>query len=233
MTEDGTSGWEARCLLRAARSGTLATVTAEGQPFASLITPATAPDLSILLLLSALSEHTRHLKADPRCAVMVAGPPEGANPQNAPRLTVTGTAEMIDDLGLKERWVMLHPYAAFYADFDDFSIWRVRPMGALYVAGFARAMRLRQAVLLPDAEAIATVAEAERDIMQHCNDDHADALTRIAHRAGHRGHGWQMIAVDVDGFDLLQDEHPVRIAWSAPVSSPAGVREELIRLARG
>ena len=29
-----------------------------GQPFASLVTPACAPDLSLLLLLSDLSEHT-------------------------------------------------------------------------------------------------------------------------------------------------------------------------------
>ena len=58
---------ESRRLLRAARAGTLAT-SAKGQPFASLVTPACAPDLSVLLLLSSLSEHTRHLVADPRCS---------------------------------------------------------------------------------------------------------------------------------------------------------------------
>ena len=67
-------GWEARRLLRAARVGTLASA-ADGQPFASLVTPACAPDLSLLLLLSDLSEHTRHLRAEPRCSVLVAGPP--------------------------------------------------------------------------------------------------------------------------------------------------------------
>ena len=64
--------WEARRLLRAARVGTLASA-ADGQPFASLVTPACAPDLSLLLLLSDLSEHTRHLRAEPRCSVLVAG----------------------------------------------------------------------------------------------------------------------------------------------------------------
>src|SRR6202035_4843301 len=39
---------QARRLLRAARVGTLAT-SAGGQPFASLVTPACAPDLGILL----------------------------------------------------------------------------------------------------------------------------------------------------------------------------------------
>ncbi len=141
--------WEARKLLRAARVGTLATV-ADGQPFASLVTPACAPDLSLLLLLSDLSEHTRHLRAEPRCSVLVAGAPEDANPQTAPRVTVTGLAERIVDPALKARYLAVHPYAALYADFGDFSLWRIRPLGGLYVGGFARAARLRAAELTPD-----------------------------------------------------------------------------------
>ena len=100
---------EARRLLRAARVGTLAT-TADGQPFASLVTPATAPDLSLLLLLSDLSEHTRHLRAEPRCSVLVTGSPEAANPQTAPRVTVTGLAECLADAGpLQPRYLAIHP----------------------------------------------------------------------------------------------------------------------------
>jgi hypothetical protein len=62
---DPSPAWEARRLLRAARVGTLASV-ADGQPFATLVTPACAPDLSLLLLLSDLSEPTPHLRAEPR-----------------------------------------------------------------------------------------------------------------------------------------------------------------------
>src|SRR5919202_1607108 len=87
---------EARCLLRGARAGTHATATA-GQPFAALVTPACAPDLSVLLFLSTLSEHTRHLRAEPRCALMVQGVADGPNPQTAPRVTVTGLAEPAPD----------------------------------------------------------------------------------------------------------------------------------------
>src|SRR5580658_6830374 len=99
--------WTARKLLRAARAGTLASST-DGQPFASLVTPACAPDSSVLLLLSDLSEHTRHLRAEPRCAVMVAGEATDRNPQTAPRVTVTGLAERIDDAALKARWLAVH-----------------------------------------------------------------------------------------------------------------------------
>jgi putative heme iron utilization protein len=224
--------WAARKLLRAARSGTLATAM-EGQPFASLVTPATAPDGAVLLLLSSLSEHTRHLRTEPRCAVMVMGPPDGPNPQTAPRVTVTGIAEPTEDAALKARWVALHPYAAFYADFGDFGLWRIKPQGALYVGGFARAARVRRSELEPDADAVAAIVAAEESIIRHCNEDHPDALRHIAHGAGGRGHGWRMAAVDVDGCDLMQDDTVLRIPWSTPVADPAGVRAELVRLARG
>jgi putative heme iron utilization protein len=219
--------WEARKLLRAARVGTLATV-ADGQPFASLVTPACAPDLSLLLLLSDLSEHTRHLRAEPRCSVLVAGTPENANPQTAPRATITGQAERIVDPALKARYLAVHPYAALYADFGDFSLWLIRPQDGLYVGGFGRAARLRATQLTPDPASVAAIVAAESGIMAHCNADHPDALAAIAGLPG----DWRMVAVDVDGCDLAQGERVIRIPWSAPVADADGMRRELIRLAQ-
>jgi len=217
----------ARRLLRAARAGTLAT-SMQGQPFASLVTPATAPDLSVLLLLSDLSEHTRHLRADPRCSVLVWGVAEGANPQTAPRVTVTGLAEAVSDGALTARYLAVHPYAALYAGFGDFNLWRIRPVNGLYVGGFGRAARLRAADLTPDAAAVAAIAAAEAGIIAHCNADHPDAMAAIAGEAG----AWRLVAVDVDGCDLAQGEQVVRVAWSAPVGDTGDVRRELVRMAR-
>jgi heme iron utilization protein len=217
--------WEARKLLRAARFGTLATVV-DGQPFASLVTPACIPDLGVLLLLSDLSEHTRHLRAEPRCSILVTGAAEGLNPQTAPRLTVTGTAERMADPALKARFVAVHPYAAMYADFGDFAIWRIRPVGGLFVGGFARAVRLRGSALLPDPDAVAAVGAAEAGIIAHCNQDHPEALATIAGVAG----DWRMAGVDVDGCDLAAGEQVIRVAWAAPVSSGNEIRADLVRL---
>lgn len=226
---EDTPGWAARKLLRAARAGTLAT-SAAGQPFASLVTPACTPDLTVLLLLSSLSEHTRHLRADPRCSLLVCGPPGGPNPQTAPRLTVTGVAEPLteDPAPAKARFLAVHPYAALYADFGDFGVWRIRPMGGLFVGGFARATRLRAADLAPDPAAVAAIAGAEADIIAHCNADHPDAMAAIAGSPG----DWRMVAADVDGCDLAREESVIRVHWSAPVSDAHDVRRELIRLAR-
>jgi hypothetical protein len=228
-------GFEARRLVRGAASATLAT-SAEGMPFASLVTPATAGDLSPLMLLSSLSEHTRHLRAEPRCSLLFVGAPESANPQTAPRVTVTGLAEQVpagEVPALKARWLARHPYAALYADFGDFALWRVRPGGALLVGGFARATRLRMADLLPDPAAVAALAEAEPQILAHVNADHPDALSAMAVGLHGAADGaWRLAAVDTDGCDLALGEQVIRHAWPVPVTDADGVRAGLIRAAR-
>ncbi len=221
----------ARRLLRGARVGTLATAASGGQPFASLVTPACAPDLSVLLLLSNLSEHTRHLRADPRCAVLVSGTPETMNPQTAPRLTVTGEARRENDPALKARWLAVHPYAALYADFADFGLWRVRIEGALMVGGFAQAAKLRRDLLLPHPEPVEAIAQAEASIATHCNMDHADALALIARADGGGPAEWRLVAIDVDGCDLSDGERVTRLDWTAPAASASDVRRELVALA--
>jgi putative heme iron utilization protein len=222
---------QARRLLRAARVGTLAT-TRNGQPAASLVTPAIAVNGDILLLLSDIAEHTRHLRADPRCALMVTGEAETANPQTAPRVSVSGLAELSDDAGLKARHGAIHPYAALYAGFGDFHLWRIRPAGAMLVGGFARAFRIRAADIVPAPAAADAIASAEAGIIFHCNQDHAPAMAAIARAAGGTDGAWRMVAADPDGCDLALDESSVRIHFSAPVADPAELRAELVRLAR-
>lgn len=220
----------ARLLLRAARAGSLATVSG-GQPFASLVTPATAPDGSVLLLLSGLAPHTRHLQAEKRCSVMVMGAPTGANPQTAPRLSLTGAAAPEPDPALKARWVALHPYAAFYAGLEDFQLWRFRAEAGQFVGGFASAHRLRARDLGPNPDAVAAVAAAEAGILTHCNQDHAGAMDAIARAHGGQGGGWRMIACDPDGCDLGREEIVLRVPWSATADSPSALRAELVSLA--
>ncbi|PZW51108.1 hypothetical protein C8P66_101327 [Humitalea rosea] len=230
------AGAEARRLLRGAASATLATQS-DGQPFASLVTPAMAPDLGALLLLSTLSEHTRHLLREPRCALLVVGTAEDANPQTAPRVTLTGLAEQVSAAevpALKARWLARHPYAALYAGFGDFSLWRLRPGGALLVGGFARAIRLPLAALLPDPAALAAVAAAAADILDHMNAEHADALAAIAtRRLGGPEGAWRMTGVDVDGIDLAgPDEAVRRFNFAAPAGNSGEVRQALVAATR-
>ena len=222
--------WEARRIVRAGSSATLAT-QAGGQPFAALVTPATAVDGALLVLLSGLSEHTRQLRADGRCALLICGGTDDPNPQAGPRVSVSGTAAPNADPALRARWLARHPYAAFYADLPDFVLWRVEPSGANFIGGFARAFRLTCEDLVPAPAAVAALEAAGPGIMTHCNDDHADALSTIATRAGRAAGAWRMVAVDPDGFDLGLENEVLRVAWPLPVDDTAGVRRELARMA--
>lgn len=230
MTDD--PGFEARRIIRGASAATLATQQ-EGQPFASLVTPGCGADLTPVLWLSTLSEHTRHLQREPRCALLFTGPAESVNPQTTPRVTLTGLAEPVTDAGLKARWLARHPYATLYSDFADFGLWRITPLGALMVGGFARATRLRLAQLKPDPAAVAAVEAAEAEIIAHVNADHADAVLAIATGLlGAAPVAWLVIAVDVDGLDLACGEATLRLSFTRPAHDADTVRSELIRAAR-
>jgi heme iron utilization protein len=137
---------EAAALLCAARSGTLAT-TENGRPHASLVTPALGPDGNPLLLLSELAAHTRHLRADPRCALLVIGVAADENPQTTPRLSLLGTAHPTQDPAARAAYLTIHPYAEFYAGFTDFHFWSMKLDEAHYVGGFAAAAVLKIAAL--------------------------------------------------------------------------------------
>ena len=228
---DADSGFTARCLMRKARWATLATQRA-GQPFAALVTHAVAPDGSVLMLLSAMSEHARQLEAEPRCGLMATGEPENLNWQTAPRLSVTGLAARSDDPALRRYWVAHHPYARLYADFSDFSIWRLVPEAGLFVAGFGQIKRLDARQLACPAQAVASLADSQAGIVAMCNANHAVVLNRLAHAAGRTGR-WAMLGVDPDGFTLTQDDTVLRIAFRAPVEDGAGVQAALAALSAG
>ena len=211
-------GFTLRSLARAARVASLASVSAAGQPFVSLVTPAFAADFTALLLLSGLAEHTRHLRAEPRAALLVVGENEGPNPQTTPRLTLIGRAEPVEDKALRARYLARHPYAALYAGFGDFGLWRLVAEEAHYVGGFGVARRIAAAKFRPDPEAVAAIEAAAPALIAE-----ADPLA---------GGGGKIVALDPDGCDLACGEAVRRVAFPAPVASAEKVRAALIGLAR-
>jgi putative heme iron utilization protein len=232
-TDQNRAGFAARSLLRRARWGTLATQQAPAsvphQPFASMVTHSVAPDGAVLMLLSSLAAHATHLAVNPHCSLMVAGQPENLNWQTAPRVTVTGRAEIAADPAWRAYWLARHPYARLYAGFSDFFLWRMVPDAALFIAGFGQAAELTAAALTSPAHAVQSVTASSPGIIAHCNEAHAESLSRLAHAAGASGH-WLLLGVDTDGFDLVQDEAVLRIAFPAPVADGHAARAALLRM---
>lgn len=143
----------AAVLAVAARSATLATLH-EGFPHASLVTPAWDEDGQPVLLLSSLAAHTRHLRANPACALLMLGTATAPNPQTTPRLSLNGTAYPVPAAGVQKRYLTAHPYAAQYAGFDDFSYWKINITVMQYIGGFASAGALDVAALQHEISAL-------------------------------------------------------------------------------
>lgn len=147
--ETWSPGTTARALLADARIATLGTLTAEGAPFASLVTVAPDENGAPLMLLSRLAVHTQNLARDLRASLLVAEEAGPGDPLTYARLTLVGDVRALGkDADAKARFLAHHPDAASYADFADFGFFRFEIAGAHLVAGFGRINDLGPAELL-------------------------------------------------------------------------------------
>ena len=148
-----------RDLLRARDRASLATILpgeAAGWPYASLILVAVDHDLSPVLLLSDMAEHTKAIKADGRVSLLFDGTGGLDQPLTGPRATVLGRAERTADERLKARFLARHPDAALYAGFKDFGFYRVAVDRAHLVGGSGKIRWIDVAELAPpQAEGLA------------------------------------------------------------------------------
>jgi heme oxygenase (biliverdin-IX-beta and delta-forming) len=230
----------ARTLAYLGRTGSLATLSRRhpGHPFASVMPYALDADGRPLFLISSMAMHTQNLEADARASLLITQPGWTGDPLAAGRLTLIGDAERVpsaDAPAARAAYLARHERARYWADFDDFSLWRMNVADLYFVGGFAAmdwvtAAEYRAA--RPDP-----LADVAAGIIEHMNRDHADALIEYArHFAGEVADEATMVAVDRLGFKLRLQQgdrlSSVRIAFSREVISAEQSRETLIAMLR-
>ncbi|MEO6946309.1 MAG: pyridoxamine 5'-phosphate oxidase family protein, partial [Nitrobacter sp.] len=140
-----------RSLLRRSRQGALATLmTGSGDPYCSLVNVASHYDGSPILLISRLAVHTKNVIGDSRVSLMLDERAEG-DPLEGSRIMVAGIAEEAGGetkATLRRRYLNAHPSAESFADFNDFSFFRIQPTGVHLVAGFGRIVDLKPEKIL-------------------------------------------------------------------------------------
>jgi heme iron utilization protein len=219
----------ARRLLRSRDRAALAT-SMRGAPYASLVLVATDLDVTPLLLLSDLAQHSRNIAFEPRVSLLVDATEGHPDPLAGPRLTVLGQAEVVDDQRLLARFTARHPSASLYAAFADFRLYRVAVERGHLVAGFGRIEWIEASELLfaPDTRALAAVEPA---IIAQINEVHADAIAVYVQRVlGRAGTDWRMTGIDPEGVDLRRDGETARLDFPGPVLTPEAARAALARL---
>lgn len=223
----------AKRVLRLAATGSLATLGAGGGPFASLVTVAATPAGEPILLLSKLAVHTRNIDRDARASLLLVAPGgETGDPLAGARLTISGTVRPDPDSELRRRFLARHDEAAAYADFEDFSFYRLSVSTAHLVAGFGRIVGLAAADLLTDCAECAPLLEAEAGAIAHMNQDHADALRLYASGLCRmKEAAWTATGCDPDGIDLRAGPLRARLDFPDRVRTPGDLRKALVELA--
>ena len=189
-----------------------------------------------VLLISNLAMHTQNLAADARASLFVAESSAAEDPLAVGRVTVMGNAERVPAADLPDargRYLDRHRNAAHWADFGDFAFWWLVVSDVYFVGGFGSMGWLaarEYETARPDP-----LAGAAADILEHMNDDHADALLTYARvLAREAPDEARMTSVDRLGFGLRLRTgsrfHGCRIAFPREVTSPEACRKVLIEM---
>jgi putative heme iron utilization protein len=228
----------ARTLLRSARFGALAALEPNsGAPLASRVATATDLDGTPLILVSALSEHTGAILADPRCSLLLGEPGKG-DPLAHPRISLRCRAARLErgtseQSRAERRYLNRHPKAKLYAGFGDFAFFRLAVDRASLNGGFGKAYQLDHADLVADLAANAELADAEQGALDHMNSDHRDAIDVYAQAfAKADGSGWSLTGIDAEGIDLALGDDVRRVFFDQPLAGAAEMRPMLVALAQ-
>jgi heme iron utilization protein len=143
----------AAALLRAQRAAALSTLHA-GAPNIALAPYALVADPPALILhLSGLSAHTKDLRADGRCALLVAEAERAdAAPHTLARIALQTIAEELPPghpchAAARAAYVARFPDMAGLFDLGDFALFALTPQTVRFVGGFAQAASLEPASL--------------------------------------------------------------------------------------
>lgn len=239
---------EARTIAASTNTGTLATLTADGDPWASFVTYGLLGGAPVLCV-SNLAEHGRNLAADPRASIAIVAPNTDAgaaaaatsstDPLASGRVTLAGIAEQpAGDERAAARDAHLAAVAAakYYIDYSDFSLWVLRVQRVRWVGGYGRM----------DSATGDAYAAAQADPVQpnaagaiaHLNADHAEALVAMAKTLGGYPDTTAATCTGADryGLDLrVLTERGMaytRVGYAAPIDSIDELRSATVQLVR-
>ncbi|WP_166907149.1 HugZ family protein [Mycobacterium sp. DL440] len=227
---------EARTVAASTNAGTLASLTADGDPWASFVTYGLLAGAPVLCV-SNMAEHGRNLAGDPRASISVVAPDTGSDPLAGSRITLAGIAERpTGDELVAARQAHLDAVAAarYYIDFSDFSLWVLRVRRARWVGGYGRMDSTSgeaYAAAQPDP-----VAPHAAGAIEHLNADHADSLAEMARALGGYPDAEAAVCSGADryGLDLrvttARGIAYTRVGYAVPISSYGELRAATVEL---
>ena len=233
-TKSPTHAERARTLVSSERTGTLATLNKDGFPHASYVTFA-MHEGGPVFLVSTMASHTENLQNGSKASLM-AHEVGADDPLSNGRVTMLGHCRPSEDPAVREAYLARHPGASYYVDFKDFGFYKLHVESIRYIGGYGR-MSWVESEAWHGAE-IDPLADAAEAIIEHMNDDHADALVAYAKAftRANEAEQAQMTGIDRYGFEMSvvteRGPRPARIAFDEPIASSEEARSVLVALVK-
>jgi heme iron utilization protein len=237
-TDRPSAAEQARTIAAAANAATLATLTADGDPWASLVAYGLLGGAPVLCV-SNLAEHGRNLAGDPRASLSIVAASAGPDPLAGSRITLAGKVTqpaVSEHDAARTAYLNAVPAARFYLDFSDFTLWVLQVERARWVGGYGRMDSTtgeQYTGATPDP-----VSPAAAGAIAHLNADHADALAAMARAFGGYPDTDTAVCTDIDRYGLDLRVHTprgmayTRIGFPARLTSPDQLRSTTAELAR-
>lgn len=229
---------EARTILASNVTGALATLSADGDPWASIVTYGALADGSPVFSLSTLAQHGRNIGRDQRASLAVSETvPPARDPADSGRVTVAGVAEIPTGERLEEAKKVYEEAvasAAIFGAFSDFTWWVLKVERVRWVGGFGRMDSVGpESFAAAEADPVAPTAGGA---IAHLNADHADSLLLIAQKLSGHTDAEKATCVGADRYgidlDLLtaRGRTSARVGFAEPAGRPDGLRAATVAL---
>ena len=179
-------------------------------------------DLSPILLLSNLSEHTTNIIKNSSVSLMVCEEnnlynffPKFKNnfpnidyedPMSRPRVTLIGNIKKTSNKNHRSRFLKRHPAAKLYSNFGDMNFYKIEIKTAHLIGGFAQVKWFKKSELVNNENL--NFIESEASIISHMNDHHQESIKLYLQKfiknlkTREKTGAWKIVGIDPDGFDL-------------------------------
>jgi putative heme iron utilization protein len=210
---------QARTIAAATNAATLATLTPDGDPWASYVAYGLLRGMPVLCV-STLAEHGRNLAGDPRASLSIVAASSDPDPLAGSRITLAGAVTRPSETDLaadldeaRAAYLDAVPAGRHFLDFSDFTLWVLGVTRVRWVGGYGRmdsATGDQYAAAAPDP-----IAPASAGALAHLNDDHAAALTAMARAFGGYPDTDTAVCTDIDRYGLdLRVHTPRGVAYT-------------------
>ncbi len=210
-------------------------------PYSTFTMTAFDYDLSPIVLLSDLSEHTTNVKHQNLVSLMLCEErrlysffPQFENdtfdyedPMSRPRITLIGNLKKTENDNHKRRFLLRHPASKLYSGFSDMNFFKLDVIGAHLVGGFASVKWFsREDLIFKDA---INYENYESSVISHMNESHQESIDLYISKLikipkSEPKKNWKLIGIDPEGFDLRFKDKIARYFFEKEIADAKKLR---------